>query len=234
MKRSLGLFVLASLLIGVSGVEASASSPEARFVQLINQERTSRGLKALTRRSDLDAVAERHSERMRRDGDIYHNRNLGNEIPGSYAMGGENVGVGFDVDGLHAAFMDSPGHRHNILLAGFDEVGLGVVVDPSGEVYVTEVFVDRGGSSSSTKKTSSKKTSSSSSETSTTSKKRSSQPSSKPSSKPSSEPAPAPSNSTPSPSSSQQASEPAPEPAPRGPKVDRARAVDLLLRIVGS
>jgi hypothetical protein len=120
------------------------TSPEARSVQLINEERVERGLRTLTRRSDLDAIAERHSERMRNEADIWHNPNLANEIPGSWQSGGENVGVGFDVDGLHAAFMGSHDHRANILKSVFDEVGLGVVVDPSGEVYITQVFVDRG------------------------------------------------------------------------------------------
>ena len=41
---------------------------------------------------------------------------------------GENVGVGNYVPELHKAFMDSHGHRDNILYSGFTHVGVGVVV----------------------------------------------------------------------------------------------------------
>lgn len=145
MRRS-SMLILA-LAIGASFAPVTAqaaATPEARFVELINIERTERGLSPLRSRNDLAAIAERHSERMRQDADIYHNSDLGDEIPGSWQSAGENVGVGFDVDGLHAAFMASRGHRVNILRAGFDTIGLGVVIDPSGDVYVTEVFVDNG------------------------------------------------------------------------------------------
>jgi len=144
--RRLALLIL-SMTIGASLLPMSsaeaATSPEARFVQLINASRTAKGLNPLRWRSTLSEVAERHSNRMLRDSDIYHNSKLGNEITGTWRLAGENVGVGFDVADLHAAFMASTSHRANIMRARFDDIGLGVVVSGSGEVYVTEVFVDR-------------------------------------------------------------------------------------------
>jgi len=145
MRRPTLLITALSIGASFAPVAADAAiSPEARFVQLINQERADAGLSPLRSVSALATVAERHSERMRRDADIYHNSNLANEITGRWTGAGENVGVGFDVDNLHAAFMASHDHRVNIMRARFDDIGLGVVVDASGEVYVTEVFVDRG------------------------------------------------------------------------------------------
>lgn len=145
MRRPVLLIIALSIGASFAPVSARAAvSPEARFVQLINQERVAAGLSPLRSTSSLGAIAERHSERMRRDADIYHNSNLANEITGRWTGAGENVGVGFDVDGLHAAFMASHDHRVNIMGARFDDIGLGVVIDDSGEVYVTEVFVDRG------------------------------------------------------------------------------------------
>src|SRR5690606_37465102 len=54
----------------------------------------------------------------------------------------ENVGRGWDVDGLHNAFMKSAAHRANILDATWDYIGIGVVVDGRGEMWVTINFVD--------------------------------------------------------------------------------------------
>lgn len=131
-------------IIAPAPAATAAVSPEHRFHQLINEQRAARGLPALRFRNDLSAVAERHSERMQAAADIWHNPKLASQIPGSWVGAGENVGVGFDVDGLHAAFMASRNHRVNIMRARFDDIGLGVVTNADGEVYVTQVFVDRG------------------------------------------------------------------------------------------
>lgn len=140
----------ALLLVGLVAAAAfspaaaqAETSPEAQFVQLINQARTQRGLRPLRMRADLNGVAERHAVRMMNAGDIWHNSKLASQIPGTWRYAGENVGVGFDVSGLHDAFMASRDHRVNILRAGFDDIGLGVVTNADGEVYVTQVFVDR-------------------------------------------------------------------------------------------
>ncbi|MGH2703523.1 MAG: CAP domain-containing protein [Actinomycetota bacterium] len=43
---------------------------------------------------------------------------------GNWQALGENVGVGGDVEALHRAFMDSPGHRTNFL-GDYERVGIG-------------------------------------------------------------------------------------------------------------
>jgi uncharacterized protein YkwD len=55
---------------------------------------------------------------------------------------GENVGVGNYVLELHKAFMDSHGHRDNILYSGFTHVGIGVVVRRD-RMWVTVIFEGR-------------------------------------------------------------------------------------------
>jgi len=54
---------------------------------------------------------------------------------------GENVGRGGNIETLHQAFMDSPGHRDNLLNPVYDLVGIGVVWS-EGIPYVVEVFMD--------------------------------------------------------------------------------------------
>jgi hypothetical protein len=146
-KRTASIIVAGALALGaiaLTPVNASASSEESRFTSLLNHERTSRGGHALVTKSDLVAVARRHSQRMADRGYIYHNDNLPNEVDGDWQMLGENVGRGGSVDSIHQAFMDSSPHRHNILDSRFNQIGVGTVIANDGRIYVTEVFAKRG------------------------------------------------------------------------------------------
>ena len=48
-------------------------------------------------------------------GQISHNPNLGSQVSGNWTKLGENVGVGYDVDGLMQAFINSPAHYRNLV-----------------------------------------------------------------------------------------------------------------------
>ena len=117
----------------------------ARFTSLTNHERSSRGLRTLSVRSDLVAIARRHSQEMANHGGIYHNDNLANEVSGDWTELGENVGRGPTVDDIHRAFMNSAPHRANILRASYNQIGIGTAIK-GGYIYVTEVFAKRGSS----------------------------------------------------------------------------------------
>jgi hypothetical protein len=112
---------------------------EAQFIDLINAERTSRGLNPLAVDPDLTAGARTQAAAIRDAGRLFHNPDLGSVTSG-WSWIGENVGYGYDVAGLHNAFMNSSGHRANILKSGATHVGLGVVVSGS-TVWVAEVFM---------------------------------------------------------------------------------------------
>lgn len=84
-------------------------------------------------------LARYHSERMAAAGTIWHTPDLTSQVSGWKYLG-ENVGVGPTVDALHTAFMNSPPHRANIIDPDFTEVAVGVAVDSSGQIYVTEIF----------------------------------------------------------------------------------------------
>lgn len=126
-------------LVGAATAQAG-SADEERFVDLINADRAVSGAGELQMVSDLVEGARRHAEAMRDAGTIYHSDDYGSLIDGWKKMG-ENVGVGGSVDGLHQAFMNSPGHRSNILDPAYDAVGIGVVWD-GGTAYVVEIFAD--------------------------------------------------------------------------------------------
>ena len=142
MRRlsSLLVAVLAALTcLSVTLPAAHAGPGESEFTSRANAERSSRGIRTYAVRSDLVAVARRHAARMAAKGSIYHNPNLAGEVSGWQAVG-ENVGMGGDVASIHQAFMNSSGHRANILDRGFTEVGMGTATDSQGRLYVTQVF----------------------------------------------------------------------------------------------
>lgn len=128
---------------------ASNSTMESQFVSKMNAAREANGLRPYSVSSDLTSIAREHSNQMASQGRLYHNPNLTTQVQNWQAVG-ENVGDGPTVDDIHTAFMNSPEHRANILDHDFTQVGVGVTVDSSGQIWVTEDFRQPMSSSSST------------------------------------------------------------------------------------
>jgi uncharacterized protein YkwD len=145
------LLVLAAVLCGPVPVRAAApyAGQERRFLELMNDARTSRGLPELAVSPQVATVARRWSNRMAGDGRLRHNPKVGSQIPIRWTRWGENVGYASNAgDGalanvtrrLHRGFMASDGHRANIL-GRFNQVGVGVAIDDDGTMWATMVFV---------------------------------------------------------------------------------------------
>lgn len=122
---------------------ASAPSPshEAQFVSRINSLRASKGLNQLAVSGELTGVARNWTERMVQAGQISHNPNLGSQVGGNWTKLGENVGVGYDVDGLMQAFINSASHYRNLVDPEWTHVGVGVTVLGDGTMYTTHNFM---------------------------------------------------------------------------------------------
>lgn len=106
----------------------------------VDAERQARAIPVYAHRSDLQAVARRHLQRMVERGEPYHNPDLASEVGGDWTLAGENVGVGETVDGLHAALMASPTHRENLLTRDFSEIGVAAARSDDGRLWVVQVF----------------------------------------------------------------------------------------------
>lgn len=122
----------------------SGSASERSLFARANAARTSVGLPPLRWDARAARIARAHSMAMSREGKLHHNAKL-RTAKGKRSLGlprtvGENVGVGPDDRAIHRAFMDSPGHRSQILARSYRVAGFGVVVTQY-EVWVTEVFV---------------------------------------------------------------------------------------------
>lgn len=81
---------------------------------------------------------------MAASGTLAHNPSYSAQIPAGAMTFGENVGYagGFadNAATIHAGWMDSAGHRENILRGGFTQVGIGYVVAADGTAWATQVF----------------------------------------------------------------------------------------------
>ena len=114
-------------------------STEPRRLALLNAERAAAGLAAVAMHPDLVDDALAWSQRMMGAGSLSHNPNLA-AVTSDWDKLGENVGVGTSVASLHTAFMNSPGHRGNIL-GDYDYVGIAVVEETSSKLWITVVFM---------------------------------------------------------------------------------------------
>jgi hypothetical protein len=171
LRRTLTTLLATAVLTGGAGAVSVLATPayadsaagyESQFVAKTNAARQSAGMASYSVASDLVSIARAHSADMARSQTLYHNPSLTSQVSNWQAVG-ENVGEGPNVDDIHTAFMNSPDHRANILDHDFTQVGIGVVVDKNGIIWVTEVFrepMSSGGSSSASTPTSSRPTSS--------------------------------------------------------------------------
>lgn len=118
----------------------SYKTSERGFARKINSARSSNSLPKLSLDPELSKVARVHTNDMVRDSELYHtaSNDLRNRVT-SWVVLGENVGVGASVASLHAAFMNSPAHRDNVVDPTYQHVGVGVR-RANGRMWVTIIF----------------------------------------------------------------------------------------------
>jgi uncharacterized protein YkwD len=115
---------------------------------LLNNDRAKNGLPALKSNSQLTRVAESHAKDMIARGYFAHNTPEGKtpfqrmqEAGITYSTAGENLAINSSVAAAETAFMNSSGHRANILNSSYTDVGVGVVQNSSGQMYVVQEFI---------------------------------------------------------------------------------------------
>jgi len=130
--------------------DTNASSYASEVLRLVNVERAKNGLQALTLDSSLSAVAKKHSEDMAAKNYFSHT-NLSGQSPFdrlksagiSYKTAGENIAAGQKSPSqVVTGWMNSEGHRKNILNKSFTKMGLGYAESNSGYgTYWTQLFI---------------------------------------------------------------------------------------------
>ena len=120
---------------------------EEKMLDLVNEERTKRGLQPLKADPALREVARAHSKDMFARGYFSHYTPEGKdpfqrmrEAGVKYTFAGENLALTQTLELAHTGLMNSPGHRANILRPQFGRVGIAVLDGGSYGIMVTQDF----------------------------------------------------------------------------------------------
>ncbi len=142
ITKVLGLTLAITVALGALAPSARATwTPRRDMLGWMNTARTGHGAVVLDRGWRIRELADAHSRQMADAGRIFHSGSLGSRLTFvSWTVAGENVGAGLSMRGLYDAFMDSAGHRANILERRFRRVGIGVYAH-DGFLWVTMIFV---------------------------------------------------------------------------------------------
>lgn len=139
--------IIVTLLWLANPAGAAATDVEQCFIDSINAERAATGAAPLTWAEDIADYTRDHSAAMAASGGIYHSTSseLNAALPSGWTSWGENVGWHSSPDlpdctDLFNGFMDSAGHRENLLNPAFQFAATGTYVDAAGELWTTHVF----------------------------------------------------------------------------------------------
>ncbi|MBQ8836942.1 MAG: SafA/ExsA family spore coat assembly protein [Clostridia bacterium] len=134
--------------INIPSTDASVLAYEQEVIRLVNEIRAQNGLKALTYDWELSRVARYKSQDMKDNNYFSHTspvygspftmiKNFGI----SYRSAGENIAKGYSTpQAVVNGWMNSSGHRANILGSSYTHIGVGYVA--SGN-YWTQMFISK-------------------------------------------------------------------------------------------
>ena len=133
-------------IITIPENDSAARSYEKEVVRLVNEERAKAGLKALTEDWELSRVARYKSQDMRDNNYFSHTSpvygspfDMIKSFGITYKSAGENIARGqISPQAVVKAWMNSSGHRQNILNASYTKIGVGYVADGR---YWTQMFI---------------------------------------------------------------------------------------------
>jgi uncharacterized protein YkwD len=210
--------------------DAFSNASAEKLVTLTNRSRAAAGLKSLKVDATLTSVARWRSK------DMIERDYFSHDIPGygkvfkkldakgfCYKVAGENIGWNTYPDDVatqtvHDMFMDSSGHRKNILGKSWDVIGIGAYKGSDGKKMWTVLFADKCGSTATPKPTAKP--------TPKATPKPTPKPTAKPKPKPTPKPSPKPKPTAAPTAASRATPEPTPTPSPTPTPVNRGEESD--------
>lgn len=129
---------------------SNLTADELEVFNLINKQRTNNGLQALKIDSETQRVARIKAQDMVNNNYFSHNSptygspfDMLKSFKVSYRSAGENIAGNSSNSSAVNAWMNSPGHKANILNNSYNYTGIGVVKSPTyGKIYV-QMFIGR-------------------------------------------------------------------------------------------
>lgn len=135
-------------LIVTTGTATAAPTYNDSVLSLTNQQRSAAGCPALAPNDQLAAAAKRHNDEMIRTGNFSHTGVDGStpaqrvaEAGYQYRITAENIAAGQGTpEEVVRDWMNSEGHRANIVNCELRDLGVAYGVDSSGRAYWTQEF----------------------------------------------------------------------------------------------
>ncbi|MBQ7821707.1 MAG: SafA/ExsA family spore coat assembly protein [Clostridia bacterium] len=135
-------------VLNIPTVSSSVLNFESEVVRLVNEIRAKNGLKGLTHDWELSRVARYKSQDMKDKGYFSHTSptygspfQMMKSFGITYRSAAENIARGqASPQAVVNAWMNSSGHRANILNASFNRIGVGYV---AGGNYWTQMFIQK-------------------------------------------------------------------------------------------
>ena len=132
--------------VTIPTLDTTVSSYEQKVIDLVNQIRVQNGLKKLTANWELSRVARYKSQDMKDKKYFSHTSptygspfNMIKNFGISFKTAGENIAYGYSTpEAVVNGWMNSEGHRKNILNPNYTQIGVGYVA--SGH-YWTQMFI---------------------------------------------------------------------------------------------
>lgn len=133
-------------VLNIPQISNTVTSFEAEVVRLVNDIRRQNGLKPLTENWELSRVARYKSQDMLDNRYFAHNSptygtpfQMMKSFGLSFRTAGENIAKGYSTpQAVVNGWMNSSGHRANILNAGYTQIGVGYVAQGH---YWTQMFM---------------------------------------------------------------------------------------------
>ncbi len=134
--------------VEIPSLDESVSAYEKEVIRLVNEERAKYGLSPLSENWELSRVARYKSQDMKDKHYFSHTSptygspfQMMKSFGISYRSAGENIAMGQRTPrAVVNAWMNSQGHRANILNASYTEIGVGYEKDGN---YWTQMFIGR-------------------------------------------------------------------------------------------
>lgn len=128
---------------------AAIGDYEQQVVDQVNKERAAAGLSALKVNTKLASVAEKKAEDLRDNNYFSHTSptygspfDMMKQFGITYTAAGENIAKGQKTpSAVMNGWMNSEGHRANILNSSYTEIGVGYVTDSNGNTYWVQMFI---------------------------------------------------------------------------------------------
>lgn len=133
---------------GSTGTVTSVNSMEKQVASLTNSKRKAAGLGNLTLDSQLSKLARMKAEDMAKNGYFSHTSptygsafDMMKKYGVSYRTAGENIAKGQKTpEAVMNGWMNSSGHRANILSSAYTHIGVGYAKDSKGNTYWVQIF----------------------------------------------------------------------------------------------